>query len=192
MTGKGVQMKSLFYKYFSLLIFIFCLVNCSPISLVNPHLQSIDPNLLHEENFNNDNKNPKPITETKLVLAITDLILTDDTDLGSSFSDLYLVSSPENITESTNYLSIEEFMYDHSKNHFYIPWKANTSDPSINICLVSGHIMNNTLKIQSSKKCKSFTTSDLSDLTNRGYDFTLENRSDKTPEVKLIIYPKSS
>lgn len=186
-------MKNLFYKYFSLSIFIFCLVNCSPISLVNSHLQSIDPKLLHEENLNNDNTNSKSIIEAKLVLAITDLILTDDTDLGPSFSDLYLVSSPTNIAQATNYLSIEEFMYDHNKNRFYIPLKTNTSNPIIDICLVSGSVdVDNTLHIQNTKKCKSFPTSDLLKITNKGYNFALKNKSEKTPEVKLILHPKQS
>ena len=184
--------KSNIFKFFSILIFIFCLVNCSPIALVSSNLQSIDPTLTQKEDFNNINTNLTSTIKKELVLAITDLILTDDTDLGRSFSELYLTSASGNTAQSTSYLSLEEFMYNHNKNHLYIPLKASTSDPTVDICLVSGHIdINNILQIQSSKKCKSFPTVDLLTITNRGYDFALENRSEKTPEVKLILHPKN-
>ena len=108
------QLKSLssFIKGLSILIFISCLVNCSPISLTNPHAQSIDPALL-PEGSDKETMYQKPAKKTDLELAITDLILNDNTDLGRSFSDLYLASFPKNSSLSTAYLSLEDFMYDH-------------------------------------------------------------------------------
>lgn len=183
--------KTNIFNFFSVLIFIFCLVSCSPIALVSSDLQSIDPTLIQKEDFNNSNTDLTSTIKKELVLAITDLILTDDTDLGRPFSELYLTSASGDTVQSTSYLSIEEFMYNHNKNHFYISLKKDSSDPTVDICLVSGHIdINNILQIQNSKKCKSFPTADLLAITNRGYDFTLENRSEKTPEVKLILHPK--
>ena len=191
MQMNNIFCKSKFPILQSLFTFIFFFVSCSPTYLVKNHLQSIDPALILEDK--NREEDLKPKREKKFVLAITDLLLTDDTNLGRSFSELYLTSISKNTAQSTNYLSLEEFMYNNNRNRFLIPLQIDTIDLTFDICLVLGHIgINKVLHIKKNQKCKKFSTTDLLTIKNRGYNFTLENKSEKTPKVTLILHPKYS
>ena len=173
-------------RYISIVFYIFIVffqLSCSlPTSL--PHLEALDTALLSNQ------INTQQTTEITLVLIITDLNLDDNTDLGPSFSELYLANVSKN--SSQNYISIEDSMYGSNNNQLLITLNPEIIDSSdkIDICLVSGRPgVNQSFHIKNKWKCKSFLVSELFQMKREGYDFTLENKSVKIPTLNLRLHP---
>ena len=168
-----------------LITLLFLLQGCSPFPSTSPQLQfataiqSLDPV--------NDKQTP---IKTEIALAITGFKLSDNTDLGPSFSKLYLASLTNGSHQSTDYLSIADVMHGKNSNEMVIRLDQNALDnlETIDICLVSGQLDDNKLlHIKNKWKCKSFDLNELLQIENNEHDFALEDQSAKTPHVALSL-----
>lgn len=164
-------------------ILLIVLSGCTPLMSV-PQLESIDPVLW--ENFKDPQKG------VTFILAVTELNLNDNTDLGQAFSELYLGDFLDNKVRS--YISIRDFMYGGNQERLLItlnPTVVNSSD-RFDVCLVSGNLVSNKLNVKSKWDCKSFRVSELMKMKESGKEFSLESTSAKTPKLDLLIYPQST
>ena len=151
-------------------------------------MQSVDPALLRDE-FNTYPKS----TSITLALTITTLNLDESTDLGPTFSTLYLGQFRKDKIHS--YFSIKEFMYGGNYDRLLITLDKEVLDDSskIDICLISGlPQLNNSIRVKNKWGCKSFRVSELLEMKEKGYEFTLEGTSAKTPKLDLLIHPYQS
>ena len=166
-------------------ILLFSLSGCTPLMSV-PHFESIDPALL--DNFDKDQKTQEG---TIFTLAITELNLDDDTDLGPAFSELYLGDFLGDKVQS--YISIQDFMYGGNQDKILItldPKVIGHSD-SVDVCLISGKPESNNFNVKNKWDCKSFRVSELIEMRENGYEFNLKSASDKIPKLDMLIYPQS-
>lgn len=119
-------------------------------------------------------------------LTVTGLNLNDDTDLGPAFSELYLGDFFNSKIQS--YFSVQNFMYGGNQDRLSIILDSKRVDSSdkIDICLISGKLELNILKVKNKLDCKSFRVSELIEMKEK--EFSLENTSANTPKLELLIH----
>lgn len=166
------------------IIFIPCLflhfLACTPLLSGSPQLESIDPVLW-------DTLGTHQIHKRKtFTLTVTSLNLNDNTDLGHAFSELYLGDFFNSKIQS--YFSVQNFMYGGNQDRLSITLDSKGVDSSdkIDICLISGKLELNILKVKNKLDCKSFYVSKLIEMKEK--EFSLENTSANTPKLELLIH----
>ena len=169
------------------LISALLLQGCTPFPSNSPHLQLIPPAPLLDQTSGTQQSDS---TKTELAIAITGFKLDNNTDLGPALSKLYLAGLTEYSYQSTAYISIEDTIHGRTDNEMVIPLDQTIIDTveQIDICLVSGELDNNkVLQIKNKWKCKSFALNELLQLEKTEQDFTLTDKSARTPDIALSL-----
>lgn len=165
----------------------FILVNCSPTSSIEGlHSTGLipAPPQITDTETEEDTTQDSPIT-----LSVTKLDMDETTDMGRAFSELYLAFFTREESASKNFLSVEQLLYENSATQIPLPLNVNKPNKTVYICLVSGRpdIHGSVYKDQK-KKCRSFSVSELLEISKKGYELSLQDRSSRTPKLELLIH----